>query len=86
MRMGAMTFPWRCQRPPMPCRRSCCVLGPSASRNHAPVRGYRADTSRTPCDRSCKNAHDISLAAKTHVDAWDGDATSQHVPDDERLD
>ena len=28
---------------------------------------------------------DINLAAKTHVDAWDDDETSQNVPDDERL-
>ena len=27
-----------------------------------------------------------TLADKTHVDAWDGDETSQNVPDDERLD
>ena len=47
---------------------------------------YHVEMSRSPCDRSCKNAHDISLAAKTHVDAWDDDETSQNVPDDERLD
>ena len=47
---------------------------------------YRVEMSRSPCDRSCKNAHDINLAAKTHVDAWDDDETSQNVPDDERLD
>ena len=47
---------------------------------------YRVEMSRSPCDRSCKNALDINLADKTHVDAWDGDETSQNVPDDERLD
>ena len=47
---------------------------------------YRVEMRRSPCDRSCKNAHDINLAAKTHVEAWDGDETSQNAPDDERLD
>ena len=79
MRKGAMTFPWRCQRPPMPCRRSCCVLGPPASRNPAPVRDYRAETSRTPCDRNCKNARNVKDADKTHVGAWDGVETAQNV-------
>ena len=58
---------------------SCCVLGPPASRNHAPVRDYRAETSRTPCDRSCKNARDVKDEDKAHVGAWDGDETAQNV-------
>ena len=28
---------------------------------------------------------DITLADKTHVEAWDGDETSQNAPDDETV-
>ena len=91
MRTDVMAFPWRGRRLSMraltrvPRRRSCCMLGPPTvgTMRHCAI--YHVEMSRSPCDRSCKNAHDISLAAKTHVDAWDDDETSQNVPDDERL-
>ena len=35
---------------------------------------------------AANDSMNITLADKTHVEAWDGDETSQNVPDDERLD
>ena len=62
------------------------MLGPLSVGNMRHSAMYHVEMSRSPCDRSCKNAHDINLADKTHVEAWDGDETSQNAPDDERLD
>jgi hypothetical protein len=58
---------------------SCCVLGPPASRNHAPVRDYRAETSRTQCDRSCKNARERQGCRQGARRRLDGDETAQNV-------
>ena len=47
---------------------------------------YCVETSRSRAIAAARMLMNTTLADKTHVDAWDGDETSQNVPDDERLD
>ncbi len=62
------------------------MLGPRVDRNRAPLRDLSLQRAGARAIAAANDSMNITLADKTHVEAWDGDETSQNVPDDERLD
>ena len=63
---------------------ACWGRLPIGTMRHCAI--YCVETSRSRAIAAARMLMNTTLADKTHVDAWDGDETSQNVPDDERLD